>query len=555
MTFTLAAAVAAASGCTANIGGGNDNGANASGNAGSGQSGAAAGGTTGVGGGGGGTSTAPLTGPGRVLPHRLNIVEYNNTVRDLLGTTEKLPSDFPSDFTAFGFDNIASALTLTDVVLSQFFDAAKRIANDALKNHRSMVLGCDLVAGKEACVQTALEAFLPRAWRRPLEAGDLEPLVAVYSAVKADGNTEDEAFARVLQSVLTAPEFLYRVERNSGVAGVRDLSDYEVASRLSYFLWSSMPDSELTAAAAAGSLKDTAALTAQLKRMLASEKANELVQNFGSQWLPVRELGSVTPPAGFDAALGEAMTAQTMRLFIDVGKGTRPLSELFNSTSGYVNDRLAQHYGMTAVGSTTPVFTQLPADRVGLLTQGTFLTAVPYTVRRGKWILANVLCQEPPQPPFAPPSLPEVPKGATKKDQLAAHQTEPICAACHTLMDPLGLALEQYDEIGAFRTEWNDAPIDPSGVLKVAEGDKPFAGPAELGQIIATSPNLSSCVTKHVFAYGVGRGPRSGSDFDDFIVERVGKAFQDSGQLFPQLIEAMVTSDVFRKREDEANAP
>jgi hypothetical protein len=560
---TLAVGLAAALGCTGTVGGDGTPSPNPpNGN----QSGAAAGGGSGVGGASGvGGTAAPLTGPGRVVIHRLNIVEYNNTVGDLLGTSQRLPDSFPADFTAFGFDNVASALTLTDITFGYFLDAAKRISVEALSaERRGSVLGCDLATGKEACVETALSALLPRAWRRPVEPGDLEPLVALYTAGKADNNTDDEAFARVLQGVLMAPEFLYRVERNSGVSGVRDLTGYELASRMSYFLWSTMPDAELRAAAASGGLADVAGISSQLERMLASEKAAELTRNFGSQWLPVRELGNAKPSAEvyeeFDEELRAAMGAETMRLFVDVANGTRPLTELFTSTSGYVNDRLAQHYGMPPVGSNEPVFTKLPANRTGLLTQASFLTAVAFTddshpVKRGKWVLANLLCKEPPEPPFAIPEAPERAEGTSRKEQLAAHQTEPVCTACHALMDPLGLALEQYDGIGAFRTEDRGGVIDPSGVFKGDTGELPFSGPAELAQIIAVAPSVSRCVAKHVFAYGLGRGPRPDSDFDSFVLDEVGKSFQASGQLFPKLVQAMVTSDVFRKREDEANAP
>jgi hypothetical protein len=497
--------------------------------------------------------------------HRLNIVEYDNTVRDLLNTSQRLPEGFPADFTAFGFDNVASALTLTDIQFSHFSDTAKRIASEALSpERRSGVVGCDLAAEQEACVTTALTALLPRAWRRPVEAGDVESLVALYSTNKADGNSDDEAFARVLQAVLLAPEFLYRVERNSGIAGVRHLNGYEVASRLSYFLWSTMPDAELTSAAASGALADAAGLAHQITRMLASDKAAALAENFGRQWLPLRLLANAKPNlevyADFDEELREAMAAETMRFFVDVARGSRPLSELFTSNSGYVNDRLARHYGMPAVGSDEPVFTQLPANRTGLLTQGSFLTAVAYTddshpVKRGKWMLANLLCKEPPEPDFAIPEPPARAQGSSRKEQLAAHQTEQICKSCHVLMDPLGLALEQYDGVGAYRTEDRGAVIDPSGVFKGDTGDLPFANPGELSQIIAAAPSVSRCVAKHVFAYALGRGPRSGSDFDDFILEEVGKSFAASGQLFPKLVEAIATSDAFRTREDEAGAP
>jgi hypothetical protein len=212
------------------------------------------------------------------------------------------------------------------------------------------------------------------------------------------------------------------------------------------------------------------------------------------------------------------------------------------------------------VGSGEPIFTKLPPERTGLLTQASFLTAVAYTddshpVKRGKWILANLLCQEPPEPPDNIPEAPARVEGSSRKEQLKAHQTEPICSACHVLMDPLGLALEQYDGIGAYRTEDRGQVIDPSGIFKGETADIPFANPAELARIIAAAPSVSHCVAEHVFAYSLGRGPRGSSDFDAFILDEASKSFAASGQLFPKLVEAIVTSDVFRKREDEVAAP
>jgi hypothetical protein len=490
--------------------------------------------------------------------HRLNRAEYDNTVRDLLQTQQRLSENFPPDDTAYGFDNVASALSMTDVTLGYYIDTAKKLAAEALlPERRARLVSCDVTAGQETCVSSMLSTFLPRAWRRPVLAGDVERLVALYAVNKADGASDDEALSRVLQAVLLAPEFLFRVERNSGVAGTRPLDGYELASRLSYFMWSSMPDAELTGAAAGGTLKDAAGIGVQVARLLADGKAEAVGERFGSQWLTLRSLDNVHPDAtvypAFDDELRQAMRAETMRFFADIAAGQRPLGELVTTSSGYVNDRLAQHYGMPAVGSAEPIFTALPAQRGGLLTQASILTVLAHPkesapVLRGKWILSQLLCRTIPPPPPDVPQEPAAQVGKTRRERLEAHRIEPVCKSCHQLMDPPGLALEQYDGIGAYRTADNGAPIDPSGQL--AEGAA-FAGPDELARLIAQDPALPRCVAQHLLTYGLGRAPRVDSNFDTAVLDSVAKAFVDSGQLFPKLALAIATSDAFRSREDE----
>jgi hypothetical protein len=551
--FALALAAAGAAGCTADIrgAGGQAAGSGPSGGA-AAVAGAGAGGAAPVGG------TASLGGPGRVVMHRLNVAEYNNTVRDLLLTEQRLSENFPPDDTAFGFDNVAAALSMTDVTLGYYIDAAKKLAAEALSTgRRDRLVTCDLAAGV-SCVTTVLEAFLPRAWRRPVQPGEVERLVALYSANKADSATDDEALGRVLQAVLLAPQFLYRIELNSGTAGVRPLDGYELASRLSYFLWSSTPDQELYTAAASGALLDGTALSAQVSRLLADGKAAALGERFGNQWLNLRSLENVQPDAmvypGFDAALRAAMREESMRFFADVAGGQRPLGELFTTTSGYVNARLAQHYGVAGITSESPVFTALPPERGGILTQASILTVLAHPtesapVLRGKWILSQFLCQELPPPPPDVPQEPMAATGTSRRERLKAHREEPICRSCHEQMDPLGLALENYDGIGAYRTMENGAAIDPSGTL--VDGTA-FSTPQQLASIIARNPALPRCVAQHLFTYGLGRAPRSGSGFDSVVLDAAGKSFADAGQLFPKLVDAIVASDAFRTREDEA---
>jgi hypothetical protein len=553
--FTLVWALGLGTACTADISGKNQPSGPALGAAGSSGAAPSGGGASNV----GGNGTAALGGPGRVVMHRLNIAEYNNTVHDLLATNLKLSENFPPDDTAYGFDNVAAALSMTDVTLGYYVEAAKKLASEALSPaRRSTLVSCDLAAGKETCVTSTLSAFLPRAWRRPVAAEEIARLVALFTANKLDGATDDEALARVFQAALLAPEFLFRVERNTGVAGVRKLDGYELASRLSYFLWSSMPDADLTAAAASGALADTAGISSQIARLLADGRAEALASSFGSQWLTLRSLDNVHPDAmvypGFDDALRLAMKDETMRFFADIAAGKRPLSELLTTTSGYVNDRLAQHYGMAAVGSTTPMFTALPADRGGILTQASVLTVLAHPkesapVLRGKWILGQLLCRVLPPPPPDVPQEPAAAAGKSRRDRLAAHRVDPVCKACHDQMDPLGLGLENYDGVGQFRTVDSGVPIDPSGTLADGTG---FQNPQELAQIIAKDPALPRCVAQHLFTYGLGRAPRDDSNFDAAMVDSATKSFTEQGQLFPKLVEALVLSDAFRTREDEA---
>lgn len=505
---------------------------------------------------------ADLGGPGRVVMHRLNVTEYNNTVRDLLGTQVTLPANFPPDSSAHSFDNVALTLTMTDASFAYYSDTAKRIAAEVLTPaRRQRILDCDVAQAGQACVSSMLTRLLPQAWRRPVEAGDVEGLVKLFADSKAAGDSDDQALTRVLQAVLVSAEFLFRIERNSGVAGVRELNGYEVASRLSYFLWSSMPDADLFAAAASGALKTPEGLSAQVTRMLADTKAAAFAENFGGQWLPIRALADVVPDASaypdFDEELRAAMRAETNRFFLDVASGARSLKELLTTSSGYVNDRLAQHYGLPAPGSATPVFKDLGRGRGGLLTQGAFLTVNSYPgesnpVRRGKWILANLFCQEPPAPPPDVQREPPPQQGVSRKERLASHRTNPICASCHTLMDPLGLALEQYDGVGKFRTMDSGVTIDPSGQL--VDGTT-FTDAVSLQLALAENPTISDCVAEHVFTYALGRAPRQGSGFDYETIQQLSRGFNDSGQLFPKLMQSMIVSDIFSKREDEASAP
>jgi hypothetical protein len=526
--------------------------------------------TGGSGGATGGSTAMPATGgsatedpkdtdPGRVVMHRLNEFEYNNTIRDLFETAIRLPEAFPPDDAAFGFDNVAATLSLTDTHVGYYLDTAKALATEALSaTRRAKLVSCDLKAQPEPCVTSTLQSFLPRAWRAPATGDDVAALVELYRANRAQGSSEDESLGRVLQAVLTSPRFLFRIERNKsdGAAGPRALDGYELASRLSYFLWSSMPDNALFDAAATNRLSSVSDIRAQVTRLLADPKAKAL-QNFGEQWLSVRNLQNVAPdkklfPA-FDEELRAAMRQETMLLFDDLISGKEALDKLLTSNFTYLNDRLAKHYGLPAVGSTTPVRTMLPADskRGGLFTQAGWLTVYARPnetnpVKRGNWILDQTMCIEIRPPMFVVGEEPEKLPGQTRRESLAAHVSQPVCAACHKLMDPPGLALEQYDAVGSFRTQDNNVAIRVDGAL--ADGTA-FTDAADMAKKIASKPEFPRCVARHTFIYALGRGDRPGS-LDAQVIDDATASFVGAGQKFPTLLEAIATSDVFRKRQD-----
>jgi hypothetical protein len=531
----------------------------------SGTTGGTSGGTTGGAGSGSTTGGGPNVnaGPGLVVMHRLNFSEYNNTVRDLLKTNIRLPDVFPPDDSAYGFDNVASILSVTDVHLRHYQNTAAALASEALSPaRRASLVTCDPATQKEACVTTVVNSFVPRAWRRPLADTDRTKLVQLYTARVAAGDTADDALGRVFQAVLLSPRFLYRIEENRdpSASAPRALDSYEMASRLSYFLWSSMPDDELFRAAAADELTNEANVSAQVRRIMSDSKSAAFIQNFGAEWLGQRNLDNIAPdPTAFktfDEDLRSAMRQETLLLFREVASGSIPAGQLLTANFSFMNDRLAAHYGLPPVGSKTPVRTAVPRQRGGLLTNASLLSVLAHPnetapVLRGKWILSHLLCQDVPPPPPNVPKEPAAKPSQSRRERLASHRVEAVCASCHGLMDPLGLSFEKYDGIGAMRTTDNGVAIDTADTVP---GLGSFSGPEELANLIVKSPDYARCITKHIFIYALGRAERDGNR-DAAAIDAITKTFVDRGSKFPDLIETLALSNVFRQRQDEAPAP
>ena len=369
-----------------------------------------------------------------------------------------------------------------------------------------------------ACARSILSRIAHQAYRRPLTEADITPLMKMYAEGRQDGDFEHGVEA-ALELVLVSPSFLFMRESDEGAGAgtAHRISDLELATRLSFFLWSSIPDAPLLAAAEKKQLSKPEILKKQVVRMLADPRAAALTDNFAGQWLYLRRLEFQRPDKAifpdFDESLRSAMTTETSMFFDSVVRQNRSVLDFINADYTYVNERLAEHYGIPGVhGATFRKVTLDPAlHRGGLLGQGSILTVTSYenrtsVVLRGKWILDNLLAAPPPPPPPDVPPLDAVPGGAklTLREQMEIHRKSPICASCHSKMDPLGFSLENFDAVGAWRTTTAGKPVDPSGVLP--DGTK-FAGPTGLqGILLARKDQFVEAFTERLMVYALGRG-------------------------------------------------
>jgi hypothetical protein len=366
-----------------------------------------------------------------------------------------------------------------------------------------------------------------------------------------------------LARILVAPRFVYRIEAEpAGLApgAVHAISDVELASRLSFFLWSSIPDDELLGLAEKNRLSDRTTLGAQVRRMLADPKAAALVTNFAGQWLSLRELASLqTEAPGFDENLRRAFRKETEQLFGTIVRDDRSLVELLDADYTFVDERLARHYGIPGVRGSHVRRVQLPADgrRRGLLGHGGLLTVTSVTnrtspVSRGKWILENLLGAAPPDPPpGVETNLDESPQGdarpTTLRQRLELHRANPTCASCHRIMDPMGFALENFDLIGAWRETEGTMPIDASGQL--ADGTK-LAGPADLRRAVLDRPEaFMTTATEKLLTYALGRPVHY---YDMPTVRGVVRRASAAGNRFSALVLGIVESEPFLKRKTAA---
>jgi hypothetical protein len=430
---------------------------------------------------------------------------------------------------------------------------------------RAKIFVCRPAQEKEesACAKQILAALARRAFRRPVTDADLNPLLAFYGRGRREGDF-DYGVQSAIEAMLVSPDFLFRVERDPKTAAagaVYRLNDFELASRLSFFLWSSIPDDELLNLAEQGKLKDPLVLRQQTRRMLDDPRSQAFVGNFGGQWLHLRNLEAVTPdpdifPA-FDEGLRQAFRRETELFFESILRENRSVFDLLDANYTFLNQRLAEHYGVRGVYGSQFRRVALSdpnrANRGGLLGQGSILTVTSYpnrtsVVQRGKWILENLLGAPPPPPP---PDVPDLkPHGKdgrllSLREQMDAHRANPICASCHARMDPIGFALENYDAIGRWRMKDAGAVIDASG--KLPDGTK-FNGPAELKKILLTGhrDEFVTTVTEKLLTYALGRGLEA---YDAPAVRAIMREAVRDDYRLPALINAIINSKPFQMRK------
>ena len=429
---------------------------------------------------------------------------------------------------------------------------------DTLSRRRIFVCHASQPAREPACARTILTALARRAFRRPVTKTDVDPLYAFYEQRRAVADFESGIQAAI-EAMLVAPEFLFRIEQDPASAKPGEphrVTDVELASRLSFFLWSSIPDEELLALAERGGLSDPAALERQVRRLLDDPRADALVSNFAGQWLQLRNVDTVKPDPillPFDEALRQAFLTETTLVVSSIVREDRSLLDLLSADYTFVNQRLAEHYGIPRIyGSQFRRVALADVNRRGLLGQGSVLTVTSYpnrtsVVQRGKWILENLLGTPPPPPPADVPALKAAPHGKllTMREQMEAHRTNPTCAACHARMDPIGFALENYDAIGKWRTEDAGTAIDARGTLP--DGTE-FEGPAGLSQLLLTKyrDDFVRTATEKLLTYALGRGVEH---FDAPTIRSIGRQAARDNYRISSLVLAIVNSAPFQMRK------
>jgi hypothetical protein len=508
--------------------------------------------------------------PGRVTIRRLNRAEYNNTIRDLTGLDLSPADDFPSDDVGYGFDNMADVLSLPPILLEKYLAAAQAVTEAAIvvpddaeprpltDAHRLIMPDAESDASSETRAREILGPFATRAFRRPVDDETLDRLVALVELASNEGETFERGIQLAIQAVLVSPRFLFRLELDPPDVepnSVYELDTYDLAARLSYFLWSTMPDETLFGAAADGSLSDPAIWDAHVRRMLADDKAIALVDNFAMQWLQLRNLDTANPDRErfptFDDQLRAAMRRETELYVETIIREDRNLLELIDSEYTYVNAALASHYGIDGVEG--DVFRRVsvdPLQRGGVLTQASVLTVTSNPtrtspVKRGRWVLEQILGTPPPPPPGNVAPLDESPElTGTLRQRFEQHRADASCASCHKLLDPPGFGLENYDAVGAWRTSEGDLPVDASG--EMADGET-FEGSAGLKRVLLAEKELFlRAISEKMLIYALGRGLEY---HDRCTVNEIAAAVSlDPQHRFSTLVLAIADSDAFKKR-------
>jgi len=513
---------------------------------------------------------------GRTPLRRLTRAQYDSTVQDLLGATGNPAQALAPDERIGPFPS--NALTpITDLLVEQHHEVAVRLATQP-ELDATAVAGCNL-ATESTCAASFVATFGARAYRRPLTTSEVAGYVALYEAAleSATLDTSDVqaaaqvAFSAVVETMLQSPHFLYHVEVGSGdgsPSSPAPLTAFELANRLSYFLWNTMPDEELTARATDGSLLTDAVLAAQAARLLAHDRAGATIARFHLDLLRVGDMAGVEKDPvlfpEYGPTLAQAMVLEFGHFADSVIRGEQPtLAALFTSRQAVMPAELWSIYGVERpLDDQEGALTELPVERGGLLTRAAFLTAQAHRdqtspVHRGLTVRENLLCQPLPSPPANVNNVPPAPTAATTtRERFAQHSSDPACAHCHTRMDPIGLGFENYDPIGRFRATDGPSPVDASGEVSYADAqtEGTFVGAVELGQKLGSSTAVGECIASQWFRFSLGRMEAPN---DACSMTQIFAGFAGSGHDVRELVLQIVQSDAFRHvvREAAAESP
>lgn len=511
----------------------------------------------------------PRLDPGSKDMHRLNTAEYNATVADVLGTTLEPATASWRGGELAGFDNMASVLGVDELQYERYFLAAKTLAGEALASEalRARWVTCDLTV--PTCVQSVIESAGLRSFRRPLAPDELQTYRRVYDSAVGLGDDPLTAFELTLAALLSSAEFIYRIELDPEPQSTQahPLGAFELASRLSYFFWSSAPDAELLAAAADGSLTEPAVLSATVDRMLDDPKSARFVSNFAGQWLGARQVAShaVAPELyQWTVPVARAAGGEMLSFFSEFLGNDRSWFEFPRADVNFIDQWLAVLYQIPMAGNGTQRVEYRDDQRVGFFGLAGFLALSSFDRRtspslRGRWISSNLLCNEIPDPP---PNIPQLePTDAASpldvRSALEQHRQDPGCAACHSRFDAYGLALEAYDAIGQYRPVYADgAPVDTSAQLPPSDAHPQglaIQGLSGLAEAVSSDPNFGSCLAKKLLTYGLGR-PVGESDEPYLLQAQHEWLAVGATHSVRRLIHALVLTEPFRFRRGEGMA-
>jgi mono/diheme cytochrome c family protein len=496
--------------------------------------------------------------PGRPTLRRLNRREYRNTLRDLLGLDFDTTRRFPQEAAAYGFDNVGDALFLDPTLLEKYFDATEEILSAI--DERPKLSG-KIYASEDLSAWTS--ALLRRGFRRPPRPDEIATRLKIAAELRAEGASAREGQRAILASILLSPHFLYRTEDDRSAKKAKGslgwpVSDHELAVRLSYFLWSTMPDARLRGLADAGKLSEEETLRAEVDRMLIDPRARAFAENFAGQWIGFREIKERAVDfrrfKGFNGALKRDLFEEGIQFFLHLFRQDLPATAIFDADFAFLNARLAKHYGLPPVkGKKLRRVPLADRRRGGVLGMGSVLTLTSYPLRtspvlRGRWILETLLGSAPPPPPPEAGELPEDDRqkdGLTLRERLERHRKEPRCASCHARIDPLGFALEGFDGVGRSRDKDQGKPVDDRAQLP--DGTK-IQGPRGLKKALHNRmPDFRRALAKAMMIYAYGR-PLAASD--ELSLAEICAKGEESEDRLRSFVHAVVLSHPFRHRRE-----